>query len=105
MKDLKIKKGDRYYPNTPAIYGTYVSRGTEYSFNGKIFYEPSCWGINCGRVSELNVTNKKTDKIVFMYDRGLIRGTEKQIESGMIHDLVEFLEVYAVEAWEAMFVR
>ena len=40
-----------------------------------------------------------------MYDRGLIRGTEKQIESGMIHDLVEFLEVYAVETWESMFVR
>lgn len=104
MKDLKIKKGGNYYPNTPGFYGTYVSRGAEYKFDGKLFYEPSHWGINCGRVSELNVTNKKTDKIVFMYDRILIKGTEKQMESGMIHDLVESLEVYAVEAWESMFV-
>ena len=36
MKDLKIKKSDRYYPNTPGIYGTYVSRGTEYIFNGNV---------------------------------------------------------------------
>lgn len=104
MKDLKIKRSERHYPNTPGIYGTFTSRGTEYSFNGKLFYEPSHWGINCGRVFELNVTNKKLDKLVFEYDRILIRGTEKQMESGMIHDLVESLEVYAVEAWEAMFI-
>ena len=97
MKNLKIVKGANYYPYTNGVHGTFVVRGTNYSFSAKIYNEPSHWGINCGRVSKLWVTNKKLDKLVFEYDRILCIGTEKQIEKGMVHDLIVFFENNAVE--------
>lgn len=59
MKNLKIMKGEQYYPYTNGVYGTFVVRGTNYSFSAKIYNEPSHWG--------------------------------------MVHDLIIFLENYAVE--------
>ena len=107
MKDLKIKKGDKYYPyGNSGVVGTFVNRGITYRFNAVVMYEPSFRCINCGRVYKLWVTNEKTDKIVFQYENILIiRGTEAMTQKGMIKELVDYLEVYAVEAWEAMFVR
>ena len=99
MKELKLEKGKKYYPyDSNWVVGTFYNRGATYRFNAKIFYEPSHWGINCGRVSKLWVKNLKLDKEVFDYDRDLLKGTEAMIEKGMIRDLIEFLEGYAISA-------
>lgn len=103
MKDLKIEKGDRYYPYEGNwVVGTFYNRGATYKFNAKIYPEPSIYGINDGHVSKLWVKNLKLNKEVFNYDRGYDIGNELMTEKGMIKDLVDYLNVYAVEAMAAL---
>lgn len=107
MKDLKIKKGERYYPyGNSGVVGTFVNRGITYRFNAIVMYEAYFRCINSGHVYKLWVTNEKTDKIVFEYENiQIIRGTEAMTQKGMIKELVDYLDVYAVETWEAMLAR
>jgi len=75
--------------------GEFVNRNVPYSFEGKVFEQPSNYGIKGGHVSKLWVKNIINDRVVFSYDRGLDVGTEDMIESGMIAELIYILTNYA----------
>ncbi len=101
MRVVKIDKSKKYYPfETNWVVGTFCNRGITYRFNAKVFYEPSIWGINDGNVSKLWVKNLKLDKEVFDFDRGFNIGNQSMVDKGMIKNLVDFLNLYAVEIME-----
>ena len=94
MLDIKLKKNKDMYPNSNWVVGNYVYRKKNYLFNAKVYELPSIYGINNGNISKLWVKNLDIKKEVFSYDRGLEIGKESQIESGMIKELIDWLQMY-----------
>lgn len=99
MLNIILRKNEDLYPATNWVLGTFTNRKVVYSFEAKIYSEPSDFGINEGRVSKLRVKNQDLDKVIFSYDRGYDFGKKSRVNYGMLKDLIDFLEKYAVEAW------
>lgn len=94
---IKPEKGT--FPESNWIKGSFEYRKIPYTFDAKVFNEDSQWGINRGKVSKLWVRNKSTKKEVFLFDRGFVVGTQRQVERGMIKALIDYLTEYVRLNW------
>lgn len=83
------------YPANNWVCGKYEFRGITYSFQAKVFPNPSLYGIRGGRVSKLWVKNLKSKSVVISYDRGHVQGNARKYYTGMIKDLIDTLEDFA----------
>lgn len=101
IKKIKINNDKDCFPKSNWVIGSFEYRNIKYSFEAKIFHEGSMFGINNGNVSKLWVRNIEKKKEVFVFDRGLVIGKEKQMDSGMIKDLVDYLYNFAQVNWPA----
>lgn len=90
-----IKNEKNSYPYSNRVSGTFTYRNQKYSFDAKIYPEKSSYCINNGNVFKLWVQNTEVHKDVFVWDRGIVIGRTRQIESGMIKGLIEYLTEYA----------
>ena len=100
MQNLKFVDKDKNVPDAPHwVVGTYENRGMMYTFNAKVYASNSKFGINGGHVSKLWIKNEKLNKVVFNYDRGYDIGDRSKLKNGMLKELMEFLETFAIKTW------
>lgn len=83
------------YPANNWLSGKYEFRGVTYSFQAKVFPNPSVYGIHGGRVSKLWVRNLKNYNVIISYDRGHALGDARKYYRGMIKELIDYLEDFA----------
>lgn len=65
-----------------------------YTFYAKLFDEPSCYGINEGRVSKLEIrrASGKVSKCILNYDRGWDVLPETTESNKVFREVLDFLE-------------
>ena len=64
-------------------------------YHAKVFALPSELGINCGRISKLEIRRQSDDAIVVQYDRGWVVRPKTKVEELALQQVLDTMVLYA----------